>query len=336
MIAAPRASLPRHRTSRQALPGFTVVELMVVVAIIIVLVGILLVALSGGRAQAHMAKSMSSLKQIGTWMTLYSGENRDTIVPSQFNYQEAEYKGKPRAFPDGVTPAAGEEHRGTWTDILWTRYADSSFPEAAGFPDCGGNDYKFDSPDNTLYGHLGEDIKSPFRSSAKNTRNAQVDEPFDPTIQPLPFGPGAQARGEPGYFAANNFFNADHEATTSPRWWSQGQIALPAKSLYAIDSWAGEVIEVNQGAGPDFEPDCAPWDFSDGAVIAPSGGGGGGSLKGQVDFRYQDAALILFLDNHVKPETPWETLDQLQGQGQGQRGIRVRELDSDSSPTPCP
>jgi hypothetical protein len=63
---------------------------------------------------------------------------------------------------------------------------------------------------------------------------------------------------------------------------------------------------------------------------------GGGALKGQVDFRYQDAALILFLDNHVKPEAQWENLDQLQGQGSGKRGIRVRELDSDTSPTLCP
>jgi prepilin-type N-terminal cleavage/methylation domain-containing protein len=345
MTASPRSGFPVRRandpSSRRA-PGFTVVELLVVIAILVVLVGILLVALSGGRAQAEMTKSMTSLKQIANWMTLYSSDNRDHIVPSQFNYQHDgfpdAYKGKVRSV---ITAGVGELNRGTWTDILWTRYADTSFPEGVGFPDCG-HDYKFDSPDNALYKNLGDDIKSPFRSSAKNSRNTIVGQPISLTVQPFPFGPGAQARGEPGFFAANNFFNADPESPTfndingSNGWWTNGQIALPAKSLYLVDSVAGEVIEVNAPGDPDT-PDCAPWNFFS-AAFSFSGDGVGPPVTstvqdtGEVDFRYQDAALILYLDSHVKAETRWNNLDELQSK----RGIRVRQLNSGAEPESCP
>jgi prepilin-type N-terminal cleavage/methylation domain-containing protein len=319
--------------------GFTIVELLVVMAMLSVLIGILLVTLSGVGQSGAMTRSMSSLQQIGQWMTLYSGEYRDTIVPSRFNYQYPDtpdaYRGHVRSFPDRASPWAGEEHRGTWTDILWTMYADTAFTEALG---VAGHDYRSDSPDQQLYDLMSGDVKNPFRSAANNTRNTDESQPTNPSVLPLGFpdAPGAQSKGEPGFFAANNFFNADSESATFNGWWSHGQIRLPSKSLYAIDSWAGEIIEVNDESDLAL-PDCAPWTFTWTGFVA--GGDGVGpsvvdhlSVEGQVDFRYQDATLILYLDNHVKPETRWTTMEELQGK----RGIRVRTLDTNEAPDPCP
>src|SRR5438045_777261 len=56
--------------------GFTLVELLVVIAIIAVLLAILLPVLSGVREQANRVKCASNLRQIGTAMHLYASDNK--------------------------------------------------------------------------------------------------------------------------------------------------------------------------------------------------------------------------------------------------------------------
>ncbi|MCI0677111.1 MAG: prepilin-type N-terminal cleavage/methylation domain-containing protein, partial [Phycisphaerales bacterium] len=83
--------MPNHTVrvrSVLGIRGFTLPEVMVVMGVIAVLLAVLLPALSGSLRMGDMTKSLSRMKQIGTWMTLYSGDNRDHIVPSQFNYQD--------------------------------------------------------------------------------------------------------------------------------------------------------------------------------------------------------------------------------------------------------
>lgn len=72
---------PHHRRL-----AFTIVELMVVVAIIALLLGLLFPALMGVRRTVHKTSSMNNMRQIHLWMELYSDDNNNTVLPSQFDY----------------------------------------------------------------------------------------------------------------------------------------------------------------------------------------------------------------------------------------------------------
>ncbi len=75
--------------------GMTLTELLVVMGGIAVLMALLFPALAGVRRSAFMANSMSNLRQVAVWMRVYSGDNREFIVPSQFNYayHDGRYQG---------------------------------------------------------------------------------------------------------------------------------------------------------------------------------------------------------------------------------------------------
>ncbi|MGO8698757.1 MAG: prepilin-type N-terminal cleavage/methylation domain-containing protein [Limisphaerales bacterium] len=64
------------RRGRQFVGGFTLVELLFVIAIIAVLASLLLPALAGGRAQAQAIGCRNRLRQIGQAMTMYLSDSR--------------------------------------------------------------------------------------------------------------------------------------------------------------------------------------------------------------------------------------------------------------------
>lgn len=63
--------------------GFTLVELLVVIAVIALLVGVLLPALSSARSAGMGSKSLSNMRQMATAWTVYAYDSRDIMVPSQ-------------------------------------------------------------------------------------------------------------------------------------------------------------------------------------------------------------------------------------------------------------
>lgn len=195
--------------------GFSMVELLVVIAVLTALIALLVPALASVHDSGVRARSMTNLKQVAQWMSLYSSENRGVIVPSQFDYSSNPYPGKVRSNPSSV---GLPDHVGTWTDILWFRYSDVAFPMIEGDV---GHDYTLDSPDRPLYDRVPGFDKNPLRSVAPNTRGPE--------------------KGLPGMFAANDFFDARTDPVTYP-WWTTAQINSPAESLYLIDSSAGETI----------------------------------------------------------------------------------------------
>jgi prepilin-type N-terminal cleavage/methylation domain-containing protein len=59
--------------------GFTLVELLVVIAIIAILVALLLPALARARAQAYRVACLSNLRQVGAAFIAYASSNRGSF-----------------------------------------------------------------------------------------------------------------------------------------------------------------------------------------------------------------------------------------------------------------
>jgi prepilin-type N-terminal cleavage/methylation domain-containing protein len=64
--------------------GFTLIELLVVIAIIAILAAMLLPALSSAKQRSQRIACLNNLKQMGTALFMYSGDNRDKIMPAFF------------------------------------------------------------------------------------------------------------------------------------------------------------------------------------------------------------------------------------------------------------
>ncbi|MFB0986799.1 MAG: type II secretion system protein [Phycisphaerales bacterium] len=299
--------------------GISLVEILTVIGIIVVLLAILLPGLGTVNRTGKQVTSESTLRQIFMLMTEYSTDNREFIVPSSFDYRESSYAGKIRRdSPAGVSPLIGPsdggnfalgnfENVGSWADILWT-YTDLSangilIPfEAGSNPD--GYNYRYDAPDRVVFeSDLG--FKNILRSTVamKNTVGGS---------EATPFGDGARSSevGHPGYFAANDWFRI---SGPDSQWYSRPQIRFPARSVYMVDSNAGETIN----------PTIEGW------------GDLGAGYKTQVDFRYiGDTALFLTLDGGIKTETTFVDIDEIEDRGYLIHGLDARPVDGHDHPDP--
>lgn len=67
---------PRHTSSLRR--GFSIIELIVVIGVVMVLLGIFLPALGGARASAKQVKQVSNIRQVGTCIDLYLNDWEET------------------------------------------------------------------------------------------------------------------------------------------------------------------------------------------------------------------------------------------------------------------
>ena len=341
------------------LRGFTIIELLTVIAIIGILIAITVPAVTGAWKVSARAESMSRMKQISTWMTLYGNDNRDSILPSQFDYSDADNPGEVCS-----NPALGDTvNKGTWADILWAENDLYSKVMSAGGivdpnadPNADPDDpepfrartyYRYKAPDGAVYDSNQNYDASPLRSAVRNSFNFPRPVGSD---SPTPYGNGASEQGLAGFFAANDHFNQRIGEN-----YSYGQIKQPSISMYLVDSMAGETIGPEVGAHPwaiplsEKEPPIRPtddeaywdsfrdaYDFGQASSVGGGTGASAGAVNdqspGQVDFRYGDQCLMLFLDGHMESVGRWSTLEGLETGDMDGKRIRVTGLTDKHSP----
>lgn len=97
---------PLHR------PGFTLVELLVVIGIIALLIGILLPALNTARESARTIKCAANLRSVGQGIAIYTAENKGALPAS--NYYKGLRSENGQQLP--TTPDQGYVH---WSSFIY-------------------------------------------------------------------------------------------------------------------------------------------------------------------------------------------------------------------------
>ena len=127
-------------------PGFTIVELLVVIGVLTVLVGLLLPALAGAQRRGRKATETNQIRQIGVAWNLYAQSNNDSALPGFIDGSQSGPGGDTVQaawrlrynLPDGEPVGDSEAEAWTWRLL---EYLDFS--------------------EDVVLGHLGLDVTGP-------------------------------------------------------------------------------------------------------------------------------------------------------------------------------
>jgi len=198
-------------------PGFTLVELLVVIGIIAVLIGILLPVVSKARASAVTVQCASNLRQFATAWTMYANANGGTACPMRLP-----------EFGTGLQDLGqGPHYRPRWADLLGAQVSARAYakPPATAEEDvkpienalyaCPARpDWK--QPRNLSYGYNYQFLGNPRRNSLKRYINFPVK--------------ASRIRGADTVMAADSLGTAAGKATKSRTGYREDGIA----DLFAI------------------------------------------------------------------------------------------------------
>ncbi len=251
-----------------------------------------------------MAKSMNSLRQIGIWMQAYSSDNREFILPSQFDYSNNPYTGKVRSgHRDHRRRAPGDVDRHPLDDPRPRR--------SRGFQRLGVDVSLRLAGCRVL--RSGSSTSTATRCvHPPRTRESRPAASWRPTHAVRARGRGSRRarllrrqrllRRPAGSLRS-------HRARRR-RWYTNGQIARPRP----LDVPGGLLRR---------RDDCRRAPRRSTATAAPDT-----LIRCEVDFRYNGLCLMLFLDGHVSPEATWRDLERAADQAVRSRlqGPRPRRL----------
>lgn len=118
-----------NKLRRTALSAFTLVELLVCIAIVAVLASLLLVAISNAKADAHKAQCTSNLRQLALALQMYVNESKD--YPLFYSYP---WRNGGKMWYDDLQPYTKQ----SWTNPLYLCPSYAGPPTTAGTVSDGG------------------------------------------------------------------------------------------------------------------------------------------------------------------------------------------------------
>ncbi len=218
------------RNRRPASPGFTLVELLVVIGIISILIAMLLPALNKAREAARTVQCLSNLRQIGMASQMYAQEYNDYIVPLWINKQGtiedflAKYLG-------------GMKSANVAPDVMYCPANELNESPPAGGWIVGGNPYKGWS--GYMIGYMVNAslhlmINPDSAASPQPLKRSQIHQPSE-YLDMCDLNPRGQSSGPPtAGFASGKYFNPNY-----PAQYAIGPVHNKAGNILRLDGSAG-------------------------------------------------------------------------------------------------